>query len=97
VINNDFVEDAGLSFEDAIAKDDPSDPNALPYVNIFATRADDAENETYLKLVEIFQTDPEVQEGLLESSAGTGVSLTVPVADLVESLAKVEADTKAAG
>ena len=97
VINNDFVEDAGLTFEDAIAKDDPSDPNALPYVNIFATRADDAENETYLKLVEIFQTDPEVQEGLLESSGGTSVSVQAPVADLVESLAKVEADTKAAG
>lgn len=96
VINNDFVEDAGLTFEDAIAKDDPSDPNALPYVNIFATRADDAENETYLKLVEIFQTDPEVQAGLLESSGGTGVSVATPVADLVESLAKVEADTKAA-
>lgn len=96
VINNDFVEDAGLTFEDAIAKDDPSDPNALPYVNIFATRADDAENETYLRLVEIFQTDPEVQEGLLESSGGTGVSVQTPVADLVESLAKVEADTKAA-
>jgi D-methionine transport system substrate-binding protein len=96
VINNDFVEDAGLTFEDAIAKDDPSDPNALPYVNIFATRADDAENETYLKLVEIFQTDPEVQDGLLESSGGTGVSVQTPVADLVESLAKVEADTKAA-
>ena len=96
VINNDFVEDAGLTFEDAIAKDDPSDPNALPYVNIFATRADDAENETYLKLVEIFQTDPEVQEGLLESSGGTSVALRTPVAELVESLAKVEADTKAA-
>lgn len=97
IINNDFVEDAGLTFEDAIAKDDPSDPNALPYVNIFATRADDAENETYLKLVEIFQTDPEVQAGLLESSGGTGLSVQTPVADLVESLAKVEADTEAAG
>jgi D-methionine transport system substrate-binding protein len=96
VINNDFVEDAGLTFDDAIAKDDPSDPNALPYVNIFATRADDAENETYLKLVEIFQTDPEVQEGLLESSGGTSLALQTPVADLVESLTKVEADTKAA-
>lgn len=96
IINNDFVEDAGLTFEDAIAKDDPSDPNALPYVNIFATRADDAENETYLKLVEIFQTDPEVQAGLLESSGGTGLSVQTPVADLVESLAKVEADTEAA-
>ena len=71
IINNDFVEDAGLTFEDAIAQDDPSDPNALPYVNIFATRAEDADNETYLKLVEIFQTDPEVQAGLLEASGGT--------------------------
>jgi D-methionine transport system substrate-binding protein len=96
IINNDFVEDAGLSFEDAIAKDDPSDPNALPYVNIFATRADDKDNETYLKLVEIFQTDPEVQEGLIEASGDTAVSVQTPVADLVESLTKVEADTKAA-
>jgi D-methionine transport system substrate-binding protein len=64
-------------------------------VNVFATRPDAAGNETYLKLVEIFQTDPEVQEGLLESSGGTGVSVQTPVADLVESLAKVEADTKA--
>ena len=97
VINNDFVEDAGLSFEDAIAKDDPSDPNALPYVNIFAARAEDAENETYLKLVEIFQTDPEVQAGLDEASAGTGVSVEIPVADLEASLADVEDDTRAQG
>ena len=96
VINNDFVEDAGLSFEDAIAQDDPSDPNALPYVNIFATRAEDAENETYLKLVEIFQTDPEVQAGLIEASGDTAVSVKTPVSDLLDSLEKVEADTKAA-
>jgi D-methionine transport system substrate-binding protein len=96
IINNDFVEDAGLSFEDAIAQDDPSDANALPYVNIFATRADDADNATYLKLVEIFQTDPEVQDGLLEASGNTAVSVQTPVADLVGSLTKVEADTKSA-
>ncbi|MFD4422657.1 MetQ/NlpA family ABC transporter substrate-binding protein [Agromyces sp. NPDC058484] len=96
IINNDFVEDAGLAFEDAIAQDDPSDPNALPYVNIFATRSGDAENETYLKLVEIFQTDPEVQAGLIESSGGTAVSVKTPVGDLVDSLTEVEADTKAA-
>jgi D-methionine transport system substrate-binding protein len=96
VINNDFVQDAGLTFEDAIAQDDPSDPNALPYVNIFATRADDADNETYLKLVEIFQTDPDVQAGLVEASGGTGVPVTTPVSDLEDSLATVEADTRAA-
>lgn len=96
VINNDFVEDAGLSFEDAIAQDDPSDPNALPYVNIFATRAEDADNATYLKLVEIFQTDPEVQAALVEASGGTAVPVVTPVKDLESSLAKVEADTKSA-
>jgi len=95
VINNDFVEDAGLSFEDAIAQDDPSDPNALPYVNIFATRAEDKDNATYQKLVEIFQTDPDVQAGLIEASGGTAVPVTTPVAELEDSLAKVEADTEA--
>jgi D-methionine transport system substrate-binding protein len=97
IINNDFVEDAGLTFDDAIAKDDPADPNALPYVNIFAASAEDAENETYLKLVEIFQTDEDVQAGLDESSAGTGVSVEIPVADLESSLAEVEDDTRAQG
>ncbi|WP_293787860.1 MetQ/NlpA family ABC transporter substrate-binding protein, partial [uncultured Aeromicrobium sp.] len=63
VINNDFVEKAGLSFEDAIAQDDPSDPAALPYVNIFAARAEDKDNETYAKLVEIYHNTPEVLEG----------------------------------
>jgi D-methionine transport system substrate-binding protein len=96
IINNDFVEDAGLKFEDAIAQDDPSDPNALPYVNIFASRAEDTENETYLQLVEIFQTNADVQAALVEASGGTALPVQTPVADLVDSLAKVEADTEAA-
>lgn len=93
IINNDFVGDAGLSFDDAIAQDDPSDPNALPYVNIFAARADDADNETYLKLVEIFQTDQAVQDGVLEASGDTAVLLQTPAADLQASLDKVLEDT----
>ncbi|MFK4762953.1 MetQ/NlpA family ABC transporter substrate-binding protein [Microbacterium sp. ZW T5_45] len=93
IINNDFVEDAGLSYDDAIAQDDPEDPNALPYVNIFAARAEDKDNETYKKLVEIFQTNADVQAGLLKSSGDTAVSLQTPVEDLVASLEKVEKDT----
>ncbi|MEI3847188.1 MULTISPECIES: MetQ/NlpA family ABC transporter substrate-binding protein [Microbacterium] len=95
IINNDFVEQAGLSFEDAIAQDDPQDANALPYVNIFAARAEDKDNETYKKLVEIFQTDPAVQKGLLESSGNTGVPLQTPAEDLQASLTTVEKDVKA--
>ncbi|GAA2949170.1 MetQ/NlpA family ABC transporter substrate-binding protein [Microbacterium luteolum] len=90
IINNDFVKDAGLTFEDALATDDIEDPNALPYVNVFAARAEDADNETYLKLVEIFQTDEAVQKGLAESSGGTALSLQTPVKDLVDSLKKVQ-------
>ena len=95
IINNDFVQDAGLTFDDAIAQDDPEDASALPYVNIFAARAEDADNETYRKLVEIFQTNEAVQEGLLESSGGTAVALQTPVKDLVASLKKVQEDADA--
>lgn len=95
IINNDFVQDAGLTFSDAIAQDDANDPKALPYVNIFAARAEDQDNATYKKLVEIFQTDKAVQAGLQEASGDTAVALQTPVADLQESLATVEADTAA--
>jgi D-methionine transport system substrate-binding protein len=95
IINNDFIADAGLTAEDAIAQDDPEDPNALPYVNIFAARAEDADNKTYQKLVEIFQSNEDVQAGLLESSGGTAVSVEIPAAELVSSLKKVQKDVAA--
>ncbi|MFE7844158.1 MetQ/NlpA family ABC transporter substrate-binding protein [Microbacterium sp. NPDC057407] len=95
IINNDFVADAGLSFEDAIAVDDPSDPNALPYINIFAARAEDADNPTYLKLVEIYQTTQEVLDGVQEASGGTAVFVDTPAEDLVASLTDVEDDIRA--
>lgn len=95
IINNDFVEDAGLSFEDAIATDDPTDPNAFPYINIFAAKAEDADNPTYLKLVEIFQTNADVLAGLQEASGGTAVTVKTPAKDLVASLTDVEDDIRA--
>ncbi|NYG58492.1 D-methionine transport system substrate-binding protein [Nocardioides daedukensis] len=95
IVNNDFVDKAGLKFEDAIATDDPSDPNALPYVNIFAARAEDKDNATYKKLVEIYQDTKAVTDSVQEVSGGTAILLKTPVEDLEASLAKVEADTKA--
>lgn len=97
IVNNDFVTDAGLTFDDALAQDDPEDANALPYVNIFAAKAEDADNETYLTLVEIFQTDADVQAGLQESSGNVAAAVQVPAEDLVDSLAKVQKDTRAQG
>ncbi|GLK16859.1 MetQ/NlpA family ABC transporter substrate-binding protein [Herbiconiux flava] len=95
IINNDFIQDAGLTAADAIAEDDPSDPNALPYVNIFAARAEDKDDPTYAKLVELFQDTTSVTDGLVENSGGTAELLKTPVSELEASLTEVEADTKA--
>ncbi|WP_241979728.1 MetQ/NlpA family ABC transporter substrate-binding protein [Cryobacterium suzukii] len=96
VINNDFAEKGGLKFEDAIATDDATDPKALPYANIFVSRDEDKNNETFLKLVEIFQNSQDVQDGVFAVSGDTAVMLTTPVADLEESLAGIQAEIKAA-
>lgn len=90
IINNDFVEDAGLKFEDALVTDDPSDPKALPYVNIFAVRAEDKDNPTYKKLVEIFQNNEDVQKGVYETSGDTAELVKIPVEDLQKSLDDTE-------
>jgi D-methionine transport system substrate-binding protein len=96
-VNNDWVSKAGLKFEDAILKDDPNDPKALPYANIFAVTAANKDNATLKKLVEIYQTNDEVQAGVLEASSGTATLIKTPVDDLRASLAEVEADSKKQG
>lgn len=95
IINNDFVEKAGLKFADAIAQDDPADPKAVPYINIFAVRAEDKDNKTYAKLIELYQSSERVQQGVMEVSGNTAELLTTPAADLQKSLAEVEADIRA--
>lgn len=90
IINNDFVEDAGLTFDDAIATDDPADESAQPYINIFAARAEDKDNATLLELVDIFQSTSAVTDGLLETSGDTAVLVKTPVGELEDSLATVQ-------
>ncbi|MEH3088711.1 MAG: MetQ/NlpA family ABC transporter substrate-binding protein [Microbacterium arborescens] len=95
IINNDFVEDAGLKFDDAIATDDPSDPSAQPYINIFAAKAEDADNPTYQKLVEIFQDTQAVTDGLQEASGGSAVLVKTPKDELAAALKQVEDEIRA--
>jgi D-methionine transport system substrate-binding protein len=90
VINNDFVEDADLSFDDALATDDPADASAQPYINIFAARAEDKNDKVLLELVDIFQNTQAVTDGVLEVSGGSAVLVTTPVGELEESLATVQ-------
>jgi D-methionine transport system substrate-binding protein len=91
IINNDFVGDAGLTSEDAIFSDDPDSDAAAPYINVWVARADDADNEVFQQLVEIYHS-PEVEEGVLKASGGTGVIKDNPASELQEILAGIEAD-----
>ena len=78
IINNEYATKAGLSPDSIIATDDPSDPASLPYVNVFATREGDADNETYQKLVQIYQDTKSVTDGVVENSGGTALVTKVP-------------------
>ena len=91
IINNDFVGDADLTSEDAIFSDDPDSDAAAPYINVWVSRADDADNEVFQKLVEIYHS-PEVEKGVLEASGGTGVIKDNSAAELQDILAGIEAD-----
>ena len=90
VVNNDFVSKSGLTSDQLLAQDDPSDPSAFPYINIFAAKAKDADNPTYLKLVKIYQDTASVQEGVQKASGGTAVLVKTPVSDLLTSLKDTE-------
>ncbi|MFW0111437.1 MetQ/NlpA family ABC transporter substrate-binding protein [Rothia sp. CCM 9417] len=90
VINNDFLKDAGLNPKDALAQDDPANDSARPYVNLFVSRADDADNETYKKIVELFHSD-EVLAAVQEETEGTAVEVNTDLADLRSTLADLEA------
>lgn len=90
IVNNDFLDQANLTADEQIAADDPSNPSALPYVNIFAVRAADADNAVLQQLVEIYQTTQAVTDGVVEQSGGTAVLATTSAADLQSSLADVE-------
>ncbi len=92
IVNNDFIEDAGLDADSAIAQDDPTDPAAAPYINIFATTSERVDDEVLNRLVEIYQTNEEVQAGVVEASGGTALLTVTAKADLQSALADVQAE-----
>ncbi|WP_062532121.1 MetQ/NlpA family ABC transporter substrate-binding protein [Jeotgalibaca dankookensis] len=74
VINTNFATDSGLNpSQDALFldTDNISEVNEI-YKNVIATRSEDAENETYLKVVQAYQTE-ETAALLEETTSGNDV------------------------
>lgn len=93
IINNDFLTDAGIDPDSALYADDADSDAAKPYINIWAARAEDADNQRYLDLIKIYE-DPEVQDALQKASGGTAVIADQTPAELQQILTDVEADAK---
>ncbi|MFD6137957.1 MetQ/NlpA family ABC transporter substrate-binding protein, partial [Isoptericola sp. NPDC060257] len=72
IVNNDFLEDAGLSADDALFQDDPDSDAAAPYINVWVARAEDKDDPDLAKLVEISHSD-EVVAAEQKASGGTAV------------------------
>ncbi len=88
IINNDFLADAGIDPESVLFADDAGSDAARPYINIWAARAEDADDELLARLVEIYE-DEEVQAALQDASGGTAVLADLTPAELAEILAEV--------
>ncbi len=96
IINNDFLEDAGLKPEDALFQDDPDSSASEPYINVWVARAADKDDETLLKIAALSQNE-EVVAAEKKASGGTAVIKDNSAADLQEILAGIEENYRAQG
>ena len=93
VINNNWLQRAGIDPASSVAADDPNSELAEPYINVFTVSGDDLDNETYAKLVDVWQSE-EVTEALNEDSNGTAVQVQRSKEDLNEILDRLVEEYK---
>jgi len=86
-VDSAFAQGAGLTPEDAIYTEDPDRDDLLQYVNIFAARAEDADNPALLKIVEIYQSD-EVHAAIQAEDGFDGIFSDLSVDELNRVLAE---------
>ena len=95
IVNNDFVALGGLDFKDSLGSDKADDAAVQPYTNIFAARAEDKDNATYLKLVDIYQNNETFQAALKDYVGEGAVALKTSQEDLAQLLADAEDNYRA--
>ena len=93
IINNSWLDRAGIEPTEAIFQDDPASEQGEPYINVFASRAEDIDNPTYLKLAELWH-DPAVAEAVQNDSRNTAVEVERPKEELNEILDRLVANEK---
>lgn len=93
VINNSFLERAGIEAASAIFQDDPDNEQAEPYINVWVTTEEKQDDERINQLTELWK-DPAVAEAVQESSDNTAVVVNRTAEELAEILARLEEDAQ---
>ena len=78
IINNGVAVQAGLYLKDAIIHESDT---AKPFINIIATNAEDADNEVYQKIVEIYQNE-ETSKFIEETYSGNYIPVKLTLEEL---------------
>ena len=94
VVNQNFIDRAGIDPATAIAADDPHDPATEPYINVWVTRAGDEHNAAINRLAELWHS-PEVQEAVAEDTGFTSVSVKKTPEELTAILDRLIGDLRA--
>lgn len=89
LIDNSFLNRAGIDPHEAIVTDDPTDPRAEPFINVFAATEETAADPVIEELASLWHTDA-VREAVAEDSGGTAVVVERPREELEEILARLE-------
>ncbi len=84
VINNGVAGQAGFDpVKDPIYLEDANNKSVLPYVNVFAARAEDADNETFQRIVEIYHEEDVIKAVEADTNGGS-IVVDTPKEDLVK-------------
>ncbi|MDO4910328.1 MAG: MetQ/NlpA family ABC transporter substrate-binding protein [Corynebacterium sp.] len=94
IINNTFLNRAGIDPTSAVFADDPNSTAAEPYINAFVTTQAKKDDPTLHKLVDIWHS-PEVLAAVAADSQGTSVAVTRSEEDLEAILARLEDQIRA--
>lgn len=81
IVNNGIAVDAGLNpTEDPIARESET---ATPYINLIAASAENADDEDFLKIVELYQQE-DTADFIVEYSKGAQIPTFISVEELVD-------------
>lgn len=93
IINNSFLDRAGIDPNTAIFQDDPADAAAEPYINVFVTTQENKDNGDLRRLTELWH-EQEVLDAVDRDSRGTSVPVNRPADELEEILERAEQEAR---